>query len=227
MGSKIDGEVRVGGGKINIGPNASIGKDLSYMIDNSGNFDLSSEATIAGEIKKIEQRTLPDKKIKENISHIAAPAKMAVTIFSFLGALVVGFILIKLFPKPILVISEQVKSSVFPNLGIGFLVLILAFPALFLIMLTGVGLPLAGISFVFLMINLYFAKLAIGIGIGMLISDKFEWKKISLYGKFTIGLLITYLAMKMPFIGWVFSFLITFVGLGALLTYYKNLLKTK
>lgn len=225
LNSKVGGEVKVGGGKIDIGPRTNIVKDLSYVIEKADNFNLSPEATVGGEIRKTEQGTISNKKIKENIVKTSASVKIVWTIFSFLGALIVGFILIKLLPKPVLKISEQVKSSFFQNLGVGLLILVLAFPVLILVAVTGVGLPLSGIAFAFLMTNLYFSKLAVGTGVGLIMSEKLGWKKMSLYGKFAVGLLVTYLAMKVPLIGWFLSLLVTFTGLGALMIFYRNSLK--
>ena len=63
------------------------------------------------------------------------------------------------------------------NLGWGFLVLVLAFPAFIILMLTGIGIHLALILMVLFFLTLYVSKLFVGMAIGKKLATYFPEKK--------------------------------------------------
>jgi len=224
LDSAVGGEAKLGGGKIDLGPETNIARDLTYTFDEANNFTMSEGATVGGQIKRIDAKTMPkfDQRAKGNALNKFHSAKIGWNIISFVGALIIGFLLIKLLPKAPNEVSKQIGSSFFSNIGVGFLVSVLALPALILMAITVVGLPLAAITFALLLITLYFSKLVVGLWAGNFISEKFGWKKMSFYASFTLGLLVVYLLKSLPFIGFFISLVVTLTGLGALSIYYRN-----
>ena len=229
LDSAVGREAKLGGGKIDLGPETNIAGDLTYTFDESNNFTMSEEATVGGQIKKIETKAMSkfDQGVKRSAINKFHSTKIGFGLISFLGALIIGFLLIKLLPKLPNELSQQIDSSFFSNIGVGFLVSVLALPAFILMAITVVGLPLAAITFALLLITLYLSKLAVGFWAGNFLSEKFGWKKMSQYASFALGLLAVYIFKSLPFIGFFFGLVFCLTGLGALSIYYRNKLAGK
>jgi uncharacterized membrane protein len=101
--------------------------------------------------------------------------------------------------------------------GIGFVVVVATPVAAIILAITVVGLPVALVSFLFWLLALYLAKIVVGRFIGGWLlkngNDSFGADASALI----IGLLIVIIAVNLPFIGGILNFLLTLIGLGALL----------
>jgi len=217
--SAIGGEVRVGAGNISIGGDTKIAKDLYYSIGNdSGEVSISNAATIAGVIHKSEYKYMNQKNIeaaKNKLPGVFNSIRFAFKIISFAGALIVGFLYYKLFEKHFKQSADLISKSFWKALGVGFLVTVAFIPGLVILMITVIGVPLAGLAFLFLLLYSYLAKIVVGLCFGNWLSDKFKWK-ISTLGSFAIGLLLIYVIETIPFIGFLTGFVVLWSGLGAL-----------
>lgn len=226
LNSKIDGEVRLGGGSISIGPKTKIAKDFYYAVnDDQKGINISESAAISGKVQKMESKIAVKKDFelpKRELTGAFKAVGAAVNIFSFIGALLVGLLALKLYPKVFSVSSDFVSKAFFKSLGLGFLIAIVAIPALLVIALTGIGFPLAGVILLLLILALYFSKIVVGLSLGVWLSEKFNWKKMSTYMMFVFGLVVVYLLKALPYIGFVFSLVFLWSGLGALVMYHKT-----
>ena len=229
INSAVGGEVRVGAGNISIGPNAKIAKDLNYALgDGATEINISDSATVGGTINKTENKFAGKKDVelaKNSLPKAFAAIGMVFNIISWAGTLIIGFLCLKLFNKTFSDSANRVTKSFFSSLGVGFLICVAALPAFLILALTGVGLPLAGLAVLVLLINIYLAKIVVGLAVGLFLADKFGWKKTSIYAVFALGLTLIYLLKMIPFLGFVISLAVLWTGLGALALHYKSGLK--
>ncbi len=230
INSEVGGEARLGGGDISLGPKAKVGKDLYYTLGEAGkNIRMADDAVVSGKVQKIEQK-FADKKDIENVKTGIGSAFKTVNIFmtliSFIGAFIVGYLGLKYFPKLFSESASLVSKSFFKSLGIGFLVTLVALPVLIILVLTGVGAALAGILLLVFLLYLYLSKLVVSVSLGNWIAEKFNWK-MSVYGVFAVGLFGVYLLKEFPYFGFILGLVILWSGLGALILNLKYNISSK
>ena len=226
--SVLGGEARLASGDISVGSNSVVGGDLYYMLDaDDREIKVSNEASVSGSITRLKADADGLKRVKSGASAGWKAFKISFDIFSFLGAVAVGLVGIKLFPKQFEEVTKIVKTKTAKSIGIGFLVAVTFVPAVVGIMLTLVGIPFALILLILVILEMYFAKLFVGLSVGSWILPKVGVKKSSPYGEFIAGLFIIYLAKAIPFIGFFVSVIVLLTGLGAQVIYKKAKLFSK
>lgn len=228
INSQIGGEVRIAAGAISIGPNTKIGKDLYYTLgEEEQELRMSDSASVSGMIKKVDTKFAGKKDFEAargSLSKAFKGISAVANLLSFFGALLVGSLWLKFFPKASKDTANMVSLSFFKSLGTGLLVSILVFPVLILLAITGVGIPLAGILFSLFLISIYLTKIVVGYSLGAWLSAKLNWKNMSKEITFTLGLICVYLLKMIPYLGFFVSLIILWGGLGALVLYYKSAL---
>jgi len=226
LNSEVGGEVRVAAGAISVGPNTKIGKDLYYMVgDKEDEIRISDSASVSGQIQKIESKIASQKEIetaKRGVFRAFKTFNLFMSLVSFVGALLVGYLWLKFFPKSFTDSANLVSNSFFKSLGVGFLVIVFTLPALILLAITLIGMPLAGVLFLLFTLYLYLSKIVVGLSLSNWLAGKFDWKKWSAFKLFAVGLLAVYLLKVFPFVGFIFSCLILLIGLGALVLNLKT-----
>jgi hypothetical protein len=229
LDSKVGKEVRVGGGDIALGPNANIAGNLIYAFDEeSDNVTQDPKAVIAGTTSRYTPpQQVQDEmdKSREDMRKFGVAASRGWLLISFIGSLLVGFLLLKLFPKTSLGLSNQVKDGLLHSMGIGFLIVVFAVPVLLVLALSIIGLPLAGLLLLLLCIALHVAKLVASYALGRFVTAQFNLNKTGIYATAFIGLAIFYLLRAIPGIGWIVSALFTWTGLGVIWLYTRSNLK--
>jgi len=221
----IGGEAHLGGEAITIGPKTVINGDLNYATEKD--LKLDDKAVITGETIRHtpKQGKWDNKQIKITAAKSWYSAKLAFHAISFFSSLIVGLVLLWLFKKPAKAIANNIKSKFFPSLGWGLVLLLLTFPALMLLAITGVGFPLAAILGALFIIDLYLAKLFTALAIGITLKGHFGWNKFSSQALFSIGLLAIYFLRLIPGVGAFICLLSLLAGLGGLWIYKKKLFK--
>ncbi len=218
INSQVKRNVMVGAGILTIGDSTRIGKDLYYASGaESGQTSISEKAIILGETHKAET-SVPQKDIeaaKKDTSKLMAGARVASSILSYLGALLIGLLAFKLFGTFMAGSIKKVTTSVWKSLGIGFLIVIATIPGLIIMLLTVIGIPVAGLTILLLILYGCLAKIVVGSAVGNLIVKKFNWK-MNNFGAFAIGLLVVYLLRMIPVAGVFVSMAVSWIGLGAI-----------
>lgn len=213
--SWIRRSVYLGAGSAVFGTNTRIGKDLYYATDKNGQqIDIKKGAVISGNTyKNIYQAPqapkMPDKRAMQM-------AKSIISIVSLLGTFVVGILYLRFCRTQFTGSAELVIKNFWKSFGIGFLITIAIIPAMIIALITIIGVPLAGITFLMLLLGLYFAKLVTALAVGNWIASKFKWEKLSHYWTFAVGLVIVYLLKMIPIAGIFVSVIVLWTGLGAL-----------
>jgi len=219
LDSQVRRNVYIGAGAATIGADAVIGKNLYYQVGGNGNVNdiqISPGAKIAGGIYKSTPQFTPPPVSKSQVSSAFKTADSGIKLISFLGALVIGFLYMRLFKNHFSKSAETVSKSFWKSFGIGFLITVAAIPAFIIMTITIIGLPLAGVAFLFLMIGIYLAKIVVGFALGSWISAKLKWNKLSPFWVMALGLFVIYILKVIPVIGGIVSITVLWAGLGAL-----------
>lgn len=229
LDSKVGKEARLGGGVIDLGPNTAIAGDLTYALgEDESKLTQSPTSTVAGTISRYTAPADAKRdmdKAKEDMGKFGLVASRGWLMISFLGSLLLGALLLKLFPKSSLGLSQIVEQSLGRSLGIGFLIIVFALPVMLVLAISVVGLPIVGVLIPLFMVCLALAKLIISYALGRFVARQFNWNKIGIYAAGFLGLVIFYFLRAIPGIGWITSMLFTWVGLGAIWLYVHSHLK--
>jgi len=214
--SQVKRSVYAGTGSLTIGSDARIGKDLYYS-SGQEQANISSSAKIAGTIYKSEVAKAQSNILRpQKLTPVAInTAKVFTTLFSFIGALIVGFLYLKLFGKHFTQTANIVTKSFWKGLGVGFLVTIALIPGLIILLITAVGIPLAGLAFLIFLLYSYLAKIIVGLAFGDWVSKKFKLK-VSVFWSFALGLFIIDILKFIPRVGFLITLVVLWTGLGAL-----------
>ena len=215
--SRVTRSVYAGTGNLNIGSDAQIGKDLYYATGES-KATISPDATILGSTFKSEYTyTKPNVDVgvmQKNAMKAAVATKVGMTIVWFLGALLVGFAYMKLAEKQFSQTAGIVTQSFWKSLGIGFLVAMAFVPAIIILSVTVIGLPLAGISVLLFILYSCLAGIIIARALGSRLLK--ANKKAPVFGAFALGLLLIKIVEMIPFVGFMTGLVVFWSGLGAL-----------
>lgn len=214
---RIDGTVvgnaQIGASAIHLGETAEIGGSLTYDGSLSGNLD-----AVAGE-------TVRDRTLGPTVGQEVQPlAEWLFTIYAFVLNLVLGGILLALFPRYSDSVSEIVRSQPVQSgiVGIG---LLIGIPIFLLAMaLTILGIPLMVIG-VFLFLLVIWISLIYGrFAVGMWALGYFD--QHNRYLGLFVGLLIAIILAQIPVLGGLVNFVIFVLGLGAVFSglyrYYQR-----
>jgi len=144
-------------------------------------------------------------------------------LYSIFSALVIGLVLISLWRKQIIELTGKMLDKVGAAIGWGAIIMFLTPIIAILLMITLIGLPLAFILLGVWLIAILLSKIIVGILIGRSLIDKF-WhkKKDSLIWAMIIGIIIFYLILSLPIIGWLITLVAIWWGLGGIWFYCKQ-----
>lgn len=227
--SKVGKEARLGGSNIQLGPNTYITKDLTYALeDDDSTLMQDPSASIAGSLTRYTPPINASREIaksREDARRFAMMAGRGMLVMSFFGLLLIGLLATYLFPNTSLGITKQVNEKLGKSLGIGFLIVVSMLPILFILALTIVGLPLAGLLLLVFWASLTLAKVFASYSLGRFVVRQFNLQNWGKYAVFAVGLVIFYILRAVPGIGIIASILFTWVGLGGMWLYGRSHLK--
>lgn len=229
LAGTIKGNVYVGADSLKI--SGTIEGDLKAEVDK---LTLDSTAQVKG---KITYTSKNEAKIVSGATYGAMEKKEKVVqaggwrdkgfwsgkLYSLLGSLLVGIILLTLVPKYFSAIAEIIKNKPWLSLGWGLLFLIITPVIMVIAMVIIIGFPLAMIAAGLYLLAIYLAKIFAGLTVGNLIS-KGKWTPI---WALTGGMLIIVLLSIVPWIGGLINFVVILAGLGAIFLVTKEALAKK
>ncbi len=196
-----------------IAPSAVIGGDLKYNDWRQG--QISPQAKIKG-------RVIYAPPSAENKPFFSA-YQVLKAIYVIFSVFVVGLVLVSLWRRPIIEITDLMLSRVSAAIAFGAGLMVLA-PFLFLfLILTLIGLPLALILFGIWLLFIFLGKIMAAILLGRSLIEKF-WpaKDYSLVWAMIIGVLVAWPLFSLPFFGWLLAWLASWWGLGGFYLYFKK-----
>ncbi|MFH1428013.1 MAG: polymer-forming cytoskeletal protein [Patescibacteria group bacterium] len=197
---------------ITITDGAKIGGDVVYTAGNEGL--ISDKATITGGVT----HNLPKlKEFKRDKAIGWAWGKL----YSIFAALVIGLVLVSIWRKQIKDLTDKMLDKAGISIAWGIALMFLSPILVILLMFTVIGIPLALLLFGVWIIALVLAKVLVGIMIGRAIIKKL-WpkRKEALIWAMIIGIVILYLILSIPYIGWIITLVVLWWGLGGIWQYY-------
>jgi cytoskeletal protein CcmA (bactofilin family) len=217
ISAQVKRSIYAAAGSINIGKDAKVGKDFYYASD-PNQAVVSDGAKIVGNtyISKVERsKEFDSEASKKKFDAFMYDFKIVSKAMSLLGALIVGFLYFKFFGKHFEESSNIVSGTLWKSLGVGFLVMVGFIPALFILIITVVGIPVAGLTFLMFILYSYLAKIVVGMALGAYLVKRFSWK-MPYFLSFAVGLLTIYILKMVPVVGGFVTIFVYLTGLGAL-----------
>ena len=216
------GEARLAGEDITLGPKTSINKDLTYFLSpENGTIDNQSSVkgvtNVVTEPETWKQKRTIDEQNRRNFGYVWR-------IWSYVSMLLVGVVMIWLLKKPLNTAVSSLHNRSLNALGSGLLITILAPPALVLLSLTVIGIPLALLVLPLYIIILYAAKIVISLAIARTVFSAASISKTTPLFEMFVGVTIFHLLKLVPVGGYFISMIATWIGLGAI---YLSLKQTK
>jgi cytoskeletal protein CcmA (bactofilin family) len=196
---------------LNVRDAASIAGGLEYTSPVKAN--ISDKAQIKGEVlQKMLSIGQPERNNQAGY--------LVFMIIALLSALVVGGILVKLWPAGMVELTDNMLSRFWPATGWGFLVTIFVPFVALLFAITFVGMRLSLLLMLAWFMVLAISKILAGLAIGRLIVQNY-WlaKKDSLVVALLVGMVVVWLAFYLPFLGWLISLAALWWGAGGLCEY--------
>lgn len=199
---------------LNIADSAIIGGGVSYTAANEAK--VASGASIVGEVT----HNLPKiKTSKEDLRALWGIAK----IYSIFSALIIGLVIISLWRDEVKKMIDLMLKKTGSSIGWGAVIMFLTPIIAILLLITLIGIPLAGLLMLAWIIALWTSKIFVGILIGRNILEKIWTKqKNSMMWAMIIGITVTQIIFSVPIIGWLLALVATWWGLGGLFLCIKK-----
>ncbi len=212
VSNQISGNLHVAAGRIRMTSNAVLEGDLMVWSDEAPLID--DYAQLKGTVihKSLPEFETPS---REKLLGAVAAVWMFLKAMSFISTLILGLLLIYLFPSYEQTLAGSLRTRPWASLGVGFAVLVLAPVLSVMLAVTLVGAPLALILMGLYFIALYIARIPVLIWAGAAVAGLFKrsprpgWALV-------IGLLIYSVVTLIPFVGGLICLFVLLFGLGAL-----------
>lgn len=226
IANTVNGDIWAGTGSLTLSPDAKVNGNLHYISDNDAS--ILPGAVVSGDTTR-ETPPQDAKRAQETGRAVASGVSAGFKFASLLSALVLGFLLTRLFPRFMESTSEQIRKNPWKVLGVGFLTYAV-FPFVFILLLiTLIGIPLALIFLFSTLVIAYVSKLFLAFFVGNWIMQKLNWKG-GLMVALLLGLVAYYILTLVPVISALTFMAFLFMGTGSLLLtkkQYYNSLKAK
>lgn len=231
VGDRLRSDGRIGLGVIagagSLRLNGPVGKDVEAWVER---VTLGSQADIAGSIAYTSKNEaaaeagarfggLQRTPARHNFSRAVdlRPWMGIGRAIQFVGFLIVGLIVLLLFPRLRFGFQQAVLEKPWQSPLAGLLILLVVPIASVLVIVTVVGIPLGIISLLLYPLAIYLGQVLLSWTAGRLIADRWAW----LGGQhwvliFLVGALATTILTALPFVRFAFSFLAVIYGLGGL-----------
>jgi hypothetical protein len=142
---------------------------------------------------------------------------MILGILTTIGFLLLGIVLLRLFPKQFLMVHDQLVKSPIKNTVVGFLLIIAAAIVSVLLAITVIGLPFAAVFGMLFIITLMVSGLFVSLALGRKIASPTNLKASDMW-LFVLGFVILTVLFYIPFLGWIIRVVAVSLGFGA--TFY-------
>lgn len=213
VSSRIGGRLRAMSGPIHLTSNAAVGGEVRSLSRQTA--VIEEGARIGGPVVQQSPPRMFDFSVGA-LSGFLIGFFLFIRIISVISTLIIGMLLIALFPRFSREVVATLRQKPLASLGWGF-VLMIAVPVLLVgLLITVVGIPLAFILFPLYLIGLYLARLVFILWIGTFLLDRFGARGHEGWA-LLVGLLIYSILTVIPGPGGLITLLIIMFGLGAVL----------
>jgi len=221
ISGQINGDIDISVDTLVIKSTAVIRGDLYYSSDKEAVVELGAELP-----ETMIQR--PAEPVGKELTRPASLASIVRDrVIAYLMALVLGVVVLFLFPRRTNGASDSLRSRPWASLGWGALLFLVVPVAVVAVGLTIIGIPLALIALALYIITLYLTQILVSLTIGGLILGRFRPVRSRgiQVAALALGLAILEVvrSVPVPYWGWCITLLIFLFGLGAMLVSERGL----
>lgn len=214
----VSKDVQVSAGTLSMGSKSVVGGNLTYLSGTQAT--INPTAKIAGSVTEFiseKNKTTQNVRIGNlNFGFLGGAANFGMKVWSFLGAILVGFMLIRFFPDLAGQVPSKIIQRPWRSLFLGLLILAMLPLLLVLLLFSIIGIPLMlVIVLIFILLSLV-VKIFVALLFGGALFEIIEKKEVDSYVRFLVGLLAYFILVSLPIFGWLIGLIVYFVGLGAL-----------
>jgi hypothetical protein len=210
----------IAGGQVNILPTAVISRDAvisASSVSNAGTI-VRNLTVRAEQFQNTGSTGRLDYQKSEGLQEFQqamARALSIVHILVTLGFLILGIILLKVFPTQFLRVEAELRKSPLRDTAVGFGLIIIAVIVIFVLAFTIVGVPAAFILGMLFIIALLLSSLFVSFALGRTIVDLLKVKTNDVL-IFILGFIIISLLFRIPYAGWLIRIVALSLGFGAI-----------
>lgn len=202
INGQVEGDINAGTSSINIGDNAKIEGKFKYTNDKELNIQNSS----------LVKKGIEFNQIKSSEINITLKTKIITWLLGLIQFIILGIIFVLIIPKYFQKISEIITKNTLKNIGVGFIIFAIIPIAIFITIITIIGIPLSmiilGLFVLFSFLAKYWCAYCLGKYIGK--------NKYSPIVAMIVGATLLQILFFIPIIGFVAKIIILFIGLGAI-----------
>ncbi len=148
-------------------------------------------------------------------------AMNVVHLLMIIGFLILGIILLKVFPAQFVSVEEEVRKSLLRDTVVGFALIIVSILAIFILAITVIGFPVATVLGMLFIIALMLSSLVVSFALGRTIVDALSIKTNDIL-IFILGFVIVSLLFRIPYAGWFIRIVALSLGFGAIMYAVRN-----
>ena len=202
--------------RLTLGPNASIGGNFTYHAESP--IELRPGAVRGETLFRQVERPRPETRAQRDEWRGFGRALSSFFSLTWLiGSALVGLAMLRLFPRFVARYLEALERNVGASLGVGLVALVATLPVAIVLAITIVGLPAAAVLAGSWMIGLFVGWLLLAVAVGgVLIGLARRGAPRRLSWSFLLGLIVLYVATRVPFLGPLVGGVGITLGLGAL-----------
>ena len=203
----VQGSVYANARRVAVGPGSRVGGTLTVRIPDTNVLQIDPAATLAAEpvVRSWDDGSSPSRYLtgsfyrRQSVWLVAALLTGWLFLWAAPGAAAVRF---------------GTPPAVLRTLGVGFLCVVATPVAALIAGLTLVGLPLALVALALWALGIYLAKIPIALFLGRTLLGPRGARGPAL--ALLVGLLAVFVAVNLPFIGWIVNLALTLIGVGGL-----------
>lgn len=213
INSDIGGSITAGTSNLRLAPQAHVTGNVTYWSPEEAVLDPS--ATVSGTLIRNEPTRFEEREDARDTAQEAISVALLIwKAISFLSALAIGILLANFAPVYSRSVGMTISEQPWLSLGMGLLVLVITPVIAMILLITIIGIPLAGIVFALYALLLYFAKIAVALWIGHVLAPRLNIAP-GVVGQFTLGIVVYGLLTLIPIVSLLLKIADVF-GLGAL-----------
>ncbi len=211
----VTGNVVVLGGDAELRSSAHINGELTVI---GGNIEREPGARIGGGVRGAQNISPFDSRYSWFWSPGAwLGVSLIVNFIVILGSIGLGALIVALIPDHIEKTALFIAREPWQSIGVGFLAFILIIPAIVVLAITLIGIALIPLFILFVIISFIYGYFAACLIIGKRIFEVAKSASSSQIFEMIVGVLIVGVLRFVPFIGGLLGFVISLLGVGAVL----------
>lgn len=234
LAGSINGDVRVGAGNVTLSKTiggdlavasvairltsrAAVGRNVRYWSDDEPSID--EGATVHGTVTR---HSVPEVFKGKEVQRGVAGMKLVAGMVSFASTLLLGLLLLRIYPVFTAKAVTTIQERPWITLGIGGAVLVGTPPVVFLCMATVLGIPIGLMLAAMYVVTLYLGRVFVILWLGQRIL-RLVSNSSSAARAFVTGLVIYFILALVPLVGQLITVATIATGLGAILMTKKEL----